>query len=216
MAQKAIEGVGPVPDEGLKTELDPLAPFRIKKCVKCGYDLHGRANASNCPECGLDISDGLLIPPVKGGFTLSAWMAVAALCLLVFIVTNKEHLFFALLWLAIGAAVSIVGWRDRPRYGLGASNLLVTTTCVARRERGSIRFRPIHELSQPIMRREGPTPFEVNGRPIFQWILSFPRMSFGPFTQFFATESQADALRDEVVRRMEAVGDDQPDNPSSE
>ncbi len=188
----------------------------MKKCAKCGYDLHGRAEASNCPECGLDINDGLLIPPVKSGFTLSAWIAVAGLCLLMFIMTNKEHLFFALLWLTIGVASAIVGWRDRPRYGLGASNLLVTTTCVARRERGAIKFRPISELAQPAMRREGSAPFEIKGRPVFQWILSFPHMSFGPYTQFHATEAQADALREEIERRMAAVRGDASNNPSSE
>ena len=71
------------------------------------------------------------------------------------------------------------------------------------------------DLRMPKVRRESPLPSLARSQPVVRWILEYGKLAGDLSTHFRATEEQAHALRDEIERRMAAVGDDQPDNPSS-
>ncbi len=202
-------------DEGVIGEADLLAPFRLKKCVTCGYDLRGRADAANCPECGLDISDALVVPPIDKGASKAGCIAMAVFFLLIALSAFGWSNFAASFgYVLLAVIVVILAWRSRPQHVLGPWNLFITTTTIVRNERRSPRVRAMRDLAPPQVRCEAQAPSLGRGQPVFRWILEYGNLAGDLSTHFRATEEQANALRDEVVRRMEAVGDDQPDNPS--
>ncbi len=202
--------------EGASTTTDLLAPFRLKKCVACGYELRSRTDVTNCLKCGLDIRDALVAPPIRKGASTAAWIGAAAL----YPVTIVTALGFSSLgpfgYVALTAAFVLLMWRFRPRHKLGDGNLLITATHAGANDWGKLRMTTLADLAPVAVHREAPLPKTSHGQPLFRWRLEFCDMQRNLSTHFRATEAQADALRDEVERRMEAVGDDQPDNPSSE
>lgn len=190
-------------NESVTGEADLLAPFRLKKCVTCGYDLRGRADAANCPECGLDISDALVVPPIKKGASNAGWIFMAVSFLLIALIAFGWGNPAGLLGYGVLAAIVVLlACRSSPQHELGPWNLLITTTAIVRNESGSPRVRAMRELAPPQVRCEASVPSLARRQPMFRWILEYGNLAGDVSTHFRATEEQANALREEVVRRM--------------
>ncbi len=109
-----------VDTNGAATTADPLARFRLRRCVKCDYDLAGLPPEHCCPECGEAYSHDTLelVGWSQPGFvpgTFMRWVHIA-----VYIVVGVFGLFMSWtsgmaaggfwIWAGPLAYCALVGW----------------------------------------------------------------------------------------------------------